>query len=87
MPRDGKGAVIGHTKTNRVLRLSELMREHSVGTASVVFATLPVPHHEMPPQLHMSWLEQISDPGPDGDDMPPVCFIRGNNENVLTFYS
>lgn len=31
--------------------------------------------------LYMSWLEMLT------KDMPPLVLVRGNQQNVLTFYS
>lgn len=34
-----------------------------------------------PPMLYMAWLDTLT------RDMPPMMLIRGNQTNVLTFYS
>ncbi|UYV72507.1 SLC12A1 [Cordylochernes scorpioides] len=68
-------------KTNRQLRLRELLLEHS-RDASLIVMTLPMPIKDTcPAPLFMAWLEMLT------RDMPPVLLIRGNQTNVLTFYS
>ncbi|CAG7828067.1 unnamed protein product [Allacma fusca] len=68
-------------KTNRHLRLHELLLAHSKNSTFVVM-TLPVPRkgHISAP-LYMAWLEMIT------KDMPPFLLVRGNQTSVLTFYS
>ena len=68
-------------KTMRNIRLGELIRQHS-NDAKLIVITLPVPKVEMTsPLLYMSWLEVLSAAS------PPVLMVRGNQHNVLTFYS
>lgn len=68
-------------KTNRQLRLRELLLEHSTG-ASLVVMSLPMPRQgAVSAPLYMSWLEVLT------RDMPPFLLIRGNQMPVLTFYS
>ena len=70
-------------KTNRNLRLSELLREHSTDSEMVIM-TLPMPRKGSggtPGNLYMSWLEIMT------RQMPPFLFVRGNQTSVLTFYS
>eukprot|EP00095_Tigriopus_kingsejongensis_P006531 maker-scaffold2421_size15883-snap-gene-0.1 protein:Tk06531 transcript:maker-scaffold2421_size15883-snap-gene-0.1-mRNA-1 annotation:"af190129_1na+ k+ 2cl- cotransporter" len=68
-------------KTNRHLRLAELLREHSSDSETVVM-TLPIPRKSSHSnQLWMAWLEIMS------RNMPPMLFVRGNQTSVLTFYS
>ena len=68
-------------KTMRNIRLGELIRQHS-NDAKLIVITLPVPKVEMTsPLLYMSWLEALSAAS------PPVLMVRGNQHNVLTFYS
>jgi solute carrier family 12 sodium/potassium/chloride transporter 2 len=72
-------------RTNRHLRLAELLREHSI-RAELVVVTLPLPRRRSPgsppPALYMAWLEVMTCGLPS-----PVLLIRGNQESVLTFYS
>jgi len=68
-------------KTNRHLRLAELLREHSKESQLVVM-TLPMPRKgSVRAALYMSWLEIMT------RDLPPTLLIRGNQTSVLTFYS
>ena len=68
-------------KTNRHLRLRELLLEHSKDSTLVVM-TLPVPRKNVvSAALYMTWIEMLS------KDMPPFLFVRGNQTSVLTFYS
>ncbi|XP_031332730.1 bumetanide-sensitive sodium-(potassium)-chloride cotransporter [Photinus pyralis] len=68
-------------KTNRHLRLRELLLEHST-EASLVVMTLPIPRKNViSAPLYMAWLELLT------RDMPPILLVRGNQTSVLTFYS
>lgn len=68
-------------KTNRQLRLRELLRLNSAD-ARLVVMSLPMPRKgSVSAPLYMAWLEMLS------RDMPPVLFVRGNHTSVLTFYS
>ncbi|XP_052280558.1 solute carrier family 12 member 2-like isoform X2 [Dreissena polymorpha] len=68
-------------KTNRMIRLRELLQEHSKD-ASLIVMTLPVPRKgTCPSSLYMAWLETLT------RGMPPVLLLRGNQQSVLTFYS
>ena len=68
-------------KTNRQLRLSELLQENS-SEAEMIFMTLPLPRrgHVSSP-LYLAWLDITT------RDLPPTLLIRGNQASVLTFYS
>lgn len=68
-------------KTNRHLRLRELLLDHS-RMANLVVMTLPIPRRGgVSAPLYMAWLECIT------RDMPPFLLVRGNQASVLTFYS
>ncbi|XP_052797099.1 solute carrier family 12 member 2-like isoform X2 [Mya arenaria] len=68
-------------KTNRHIRLRELMLEHSKN-ASLIVMTLPVPRKgTCSSSLYMAWLDTLT------RDMPPILLLRGNQQSVLTFYS
>ncbi|XP_026288084.1 bumetanide-sensitive sodium-(potassium)-chloride cotransporter isoform X1 [Frankliniella occidentalis] len=68
-------------KTNRHLRLRELVLEHS-SDANLVVMTLPMPRKNIvSASLYMAWLEVLT------RDMPPFLLVRGNQTSVLTFYS
>ncbi|XP_054715278.1 solute carrier family 12 member 2-like [Uloborus diversus] len=68
-------------KTNRHIRLSELLRQHSKNSVLIVM-TLPMPRKSTcSAALYMAWLETLT------KDMPTFLLIRGNQTSVLTFYS
>ncbi|CAG0890209.1 unnamed protein product [Cyprideis torosa] len=68
-------------KSNRHMRLRELLQENSRGSSFVVI-TLPMPRKgAVSAPLYMAWLELLT------RDMPPILVIRGNQEQVITFYS
>ncbi|XP_034943442.1 bumetanide-sensitive sodium-(potassium)-chloride cotransporter isoform X2 [Chelonus insularis] len=68
-------------KTNRQLRLRELLLENS-SQSTLVFMSLPMPRKgAVSAPLYMAWLETLT------RDMPPTLLIRGNHTSVLTFYS
>ncbi|XP_064078062.1 bumetanide-sensitive sodium-(potassium)-chloride cotransporter-like [Macrobrachium nipponense] len=68
-------------KTNRHIRLRELLLQHS-RKATMVVMTLPIPVvGTVSAPLYMAWLETLT------KDMPPFLLIRGNQSSVLTFYS
>ncbi|CAG2107439.1 unnamed protein product [Medioppia subpectinata] len=68
-------------KTNRHIRLHELVWEHSRHSELIVM-TLPMPRKDScSAALYMSWLEVLS------ADLPPFLFVRGDQSDVLTFYS
>jgi len=67
--------------SKRNVRIGELVRKHS-RNSTMVFVNIPLPlqmnqsHYQ-----YMCWLETLS------KDLPPTILMRGNQENVLTFYS
>lgn len=68
-------------KSLRQVRLNEILMDYSQDAALVVI-TLPIGRKgKCPSSLYMAWLETLSQ-----DLRPPVILIRGNQENVLTFY-
>ena len=68
-------------RTNRHLRLTELLRDHSLGSEMVIM-TLPMPRKgTISAQLYMGWLDLMT------RNMPPFMFVRGNQQSVLTFYT
>ncbi|XP_073977668.1 sodium chloride cotransporter 69 [Rhodnius prolixus] len=68
-------------KTNRHLRLRELLTENSINSNLIVM-TLPMPRKNVvAASLYMAWLEILT------KDMPPFLLVRGNQQSVLTFYS
>ncbi|XP_035236006.1 solute carrier family 12 member 2-like isoform X2 [Anguilla anguilla] len=68
-------------KTNRQIRLNELLQEHS-STANLIVMSMPLARKgAVSSALYMSWLETLS------KDLPPILLVRGNHQSVLTFYS
>ncbi|XP_020505058.1 solute carrier family 12 member 2 isoform X2 [Labrus bergylta] len=68
-------------KTNRQIRLNELLKEHS-STANLIVMSLPLARKgAVSSTLYMAWLEALS------NDLPPIILVRGNHQSVLTFYS
>ncbi|GIY74663.1 solute carrier family 12 member 2 [Caerostris extrusa] len=68
-------------KTNRHIRLRELLIEYSQD-ASLIVMTLPMPRKgTCSAPMYLAWLETLT------RDMPPFLLIRGNQTSVLTFYS
>merc|ERR1719481_190830 len=68
-------------KTNRHLRLYELLQEHSKN-AEMIFLTLPMPRKsQVSGLLYLAWLDIMT------RNLPPILLIRGNQTSVLTFYS
>ncbi|XP_073989662.1 bumetanide-sensitive sodium-(potassium)-chloride cotransporter-like isoform X2 [Rhodnius prolixus] len=68
-------------KTNRHMRLRELLKEYSKDSVFIVI-TLPMPRKGTVSAPHyMAWLELIT------AGMPPALVLRGNQTSVLTYYS
>ncbi|XP_052022644.1 solute carrier family 12 member 3 isoform X1 [Apodemus sylvaticus] len=68
-------------KSLRQVRLNETLLDYS-RDAALIILTLPIGRKgKCPSSLYMAWLETLSQ-----DLRPPVLLIRGNQENVLTFY-
>jgi len=68
-------------KTNRHLRLAELLQEHSKESELIVM-TLPMPRKgTISAPLYLSWLDVMT------ENLPPTLLVRGNQTSVLTFYS
>jgi len=68
-------------RTNRHLRLAELLRLHSSDSEMIVM-TLPLPRRGQTSEaLYMAWLDIMT------RNLPTVLLTRGNQEPVLTFYS
>uniref|UniRef100_A0A3B4BI25 Uncharacterized protein n=1 Tax=Periophthalmus magnuspinnatus TaxID=409849 RepID=A0A3B4BI25_9GOBI len=67
-------------KTLREIRLNEILQDYSREAALIL--TMPVGRRGVcPSALYLAWLDFISH-----DLRPPVLLVRGNQENVLTFY-
>ncbi|XP_042071975.1 solute carrier family 12 member 3 isoform X2 [Haplochromis burtoni] len=67
-------------KSERKVRLNEIIRRNSQNT-TLVLVSLPVPHGDCPSALYIAWLDTLT----CGLHCPAVL-VRGNQENVLTFY-
>ena len=64
-------------KTNRHMRLRELLLENSRSSTLIVM-TLPMPRRGViSAPLYMAWLELLT------KDMPPFLLVRGNQTSVL----
>ena len=69
-------------KVLRTIRIGELVRQNCSEDTRLVVISIPVPVTDVTtPLMYMSWLEVMS------ADLPPVLLVRGNQTNVLTFYS
>uniref|UniRef100_A0A3Q3QFL5 Solute carrier family 12 member 3 n=1 Tax=Monopterus albus TaxID=43700 RepID=A0A3Q3QFL5_MONAL len=65
----------------RQIRLNEVLHDFSREAALIVI-TMPVGRRGVcPSTLYLAWLDFLS-----RDLRPPVLLVRGNQENVLTFY-
>ncbi|XP_029310758.1 solute carrier family 12 member 3-like isoform X2 [Cottoperca gobio] len=67
-------------KSERKVRLNEIIRRNSQH-AALVLVSLPVPHSDCPSALYMAWLDTLT-----CGLHCPVVLIRGNQQNVITFY-
>uniref|UniRef100_A0A8D0D0A1 Solute carrier family 12 member 2 n=1 Tax=Sander lucioperca TaxID=283035 RepID=A0A8D0D0A1_SANLU len=68
-------------KSNRQIRLNELLKEHS-SMAKLIVMSMPLARKgTVSSALYMCWLETLS------KDLPPLLLVRGNHQSVLTFYS
>uniref|UniRef100_A0A672NI59 Solute carrier family 12 member 10, tandem duplicate 3 n=1 Tax=Sinocyclocheilus grahami TaxID=75366 RepID=A0A672NI59_SINGR len=67
-------------KIESTLRLNEIIKKNSIH-AALVAISLPVPDVTCPSSLYMSWMDALS-----YGIHCPVLLIRGNQENVMTFY-
>ncbi len=75
-------------KTLNLLILHELMNEHynkertlNKEHASVVFIVAPTPDTGLQVRLYMTWLHFLT------EGLPPTVIMRGNGDDVLTFFS
>uniref|UniRef100_A0A672NA33 Solute carrier family 12 member 3-like n=1 Tax=Sinocyclocheilus grahami TaxID=75366 RepID=A0A672NA33_SINGR len=67
-------------KSEKKVRLNEIIRRNSK-YAALVLVSLPVAQADCPSSLYMSWLDTLS-----YGIHCPVLLIRGNQQNVMTFY-
>ncbi|XP_060636118.2 solute carrier family 12 member 3-like [Anolis sagrei] len=68
-------------KSEQHMRLHEILQDHSRNAALIVMSLPVVRKGACPSALYMAWLETVSK-----GLHPPVAFIRGNQEDALTFY-
>uniref|UniRef100_A0AAY3ZWS9 Solute carrier family 12 member 3-like n=1 Tax=Denticeps clupeoides TaxID=299321 RepID=A0AAY3ZWS9_9TELE len=66
-------------KSERKVRLNEIIRRNSKHAGLVI--VLPVPQSDCPSSLYMAWLDALT-----RGLYCPALLIRGNQQNVLTFY-
>ncbi|XP_055351604.1 solute carrier family 12 member 3-like isoform X2 [Paramacrobiotus metropolitanus] len=66
-------------RTIRSIRLHELLREHSSESVLNVL-TMPLPKQNRAATLYLAILDMMT------SGLPPTLLIRGNQENVLTYY-
>ncbi|XP_034542403.1 solute carrier family 12 member 3 [Notolabrus celidotus] len=70
-----------NAKSLRQIRLNEVVQDYS-SEAALIVITMPVGRRGVcPSTLYLAWLDFLSH-----DLRPPVLLVRGNQENVLTFY-
>ncbi|XP_039505299.1 solute carrier family 12 member 10, tandem duplicate 1 [Pimephales promelas] len=67
-------------KSEKKVHLNEIIRRNSKH-AALVLVSLPVPQADCPRSLYMAWLDTLS-----CGLHCPVLLIRGNQQNVMTFY-
>lgn len=73
--------ILQKDRTHRHVRTRELMLQHSKD-AKLIVMTLPMPRKGIcSAGLYMAWIDTLT------RDMPPILLLRGNQENVLTYYS
>uniref|UniRef100_A0A8C9U7W9 Solute carrier family 12 member 3 n=1 Tax=Scleropages formosus TaxID=113540 RepID=A0A8C9U7W9_SCLFO len=66
-------------QSEKKVKLNEIIRRHSKDAALVL--VLPVPQTDCPNILYMAWLDTLT-----SGLHCPALLIRGNQQNVLTFY-
>uniref|UniRef100_A0A7N6C026 Solute carrier family 12 member 10, tandem duplicate 1 n=1 Tax=Anabas testudineus TaxID=64144 RepID=A0A7N6C026_ANATE len=67
-------------KSERKVRLNEIIRRNSLN-AAIVLVSLPVPQSDCPSSFYMAWLDALT-----CGLHCPALLIRGNQEDVLTYY-
>uniref|UniRef100_A0A7N5ZXD2 Solute carrier family 12 member 10, tandem duplicate 1 n=1 Tax=Anabas testudineus TaxID=64144 RepID=A0A7N5ZXD2_ANATE len=66
--------------SERKVRLNEIIRRNSLN-AAIVLVSLPVPQSDCPSSFYMAWLDALT-----CGLHCPALLIRGNQEDVLTYY-
>lgn len=69
-----------NNKTNRHIKLQELLQTHSKD-AALILMTLPIARIGCSAALYMAWMEELT------RNLPPIILLRGNQTTVLTYYS
>jgi len=67
--------------TQRWLRVSEIIREKSAKQSALIIMSMPFPQENLAPELYLGLLDVMT------RNLPPTVVMRGNSQNVLTFYS
>merc|ERR1711988_591064 len=75
------------SRLKRFLRVGEVMAEKSKDS-TFIYMTLPFPSvpDKLSAKQYLTLLEAVALID-KGESSPPICFLRGNQKNVLTFYS
>ena len=75
------------SKLKRFMRVGEVIAKESK-ESTFVYMTLPFPAvpDKLTAKQYLTWLEAVA-LADRGDGAPPICLLRGNQKNVLTFYS
>ncbi|KAM3936732.1 solute carrier family 12 member 3-like [Leptodactylus fuscus] len=68
-------------KTERYVRINEILHQKSRDAALIVISLPIAIKSACPSSLYMAWLESLS-----RDIIPPIVFIRGNQQDSLTIY-
>ncbi|CAF1206413.1 unnamed protein product [Rotaria sordida] len=72
---------VNKEKIKRGLNLHEYLQEYS-SQSTLIVVTLPIPRKQsISAGLYLAYLDAIS------YNLPPLLFLRGNQKNVLTYYS
>ncbi|XP_056408227.1 solute carrier family 12 member 3-like [Hyla sarda] len=74
--------LLNHTaKSERYVRINEILQQNSQD-AALIAISLPIGiKSACPSSLYMAWLQSLS-----RDIVPPIAFIRGNQQDSLTIY-
>ena len=75
------GACCTHTPARVASWNTDTVMHELLSTLCLPLRTISVPQRGVSSQLYMSWLETMS------HSLPPILLMRGNQSNVLTFYS
>lgn len=67
-------------KTCKILKIRDMMEQHSKHSNMIVMTLPMASKSNCPCSLYLAWMDLLS------HEMPPFCFVRGNQSNVLTFY-